>query len=421
MRYFYNQVPDLPAKGRLQIDAFAIDIGRPMDNAIVRVMPRGGRYHIIEEMVTNSSGQTYVIDLPAPPVDFSMQYSEQKPYSEYDVSVTMDGYEQVYVEGVQILPDTVSYQDVALNPLTGYPREGAETIIIGEHTLWGDYPPMIPQPEVKPLPEHTGFVVLPEPVIPEFVVVHMGMPSNTSAQRHWVPFKDYIKSVASSEIYATWPEQTLHANILAIISLTLNRVFTEWYRGQGFDFTITNTTQLDQKYIHGRNVFVEISQVVDEIFTTYITRPDIRQPLFAQYNDGRRTNFPGRLSQWGSKDLGDKGYAAFDILKHFYGHDIYLTQAKKVSGVPNSYPGTALRVGSSGQDVRVIQEQLNAISENFPAIPKLRVDGIFDENTERAVKTFQEINHLTQDGIVGFATWYRISHIFVAVTRMAEL
>lgn len=231
----------------------------------------------------------------------------------------------------------------------------------------------------------------------------------------------YIKNVACNEIYATWPVSTLHANILAILSLTLNRVFTEWYRAKGYDFTITSTTQLDQKYVHGRNIFVEISQVVDEIFTTYITRPGIRQPLFAQYNDGRRTNIPGRLSQWGSAELGERGYSALNILKHYYGQDIYLTQAQKVSGVPTSFPGEALRVGSSGPDVRAIQERLNAIANNFPAIPKLRVDGVFDDRTETAVKEFQKINHLSQDGVVGFSTWYRISHIYVAVTRMAEL
>ena len=231
----------------------------------------------------------------------------------------------------------------------------------------------------------------------------------------------YIINVACNEIYATWPDQTLRANILAIISLTLNRVFTEWYRGKGYDFTITSTTQLDQKYVHGRNIFVEISQIVDEIFSTYITRPGIRQPLFAQYNDGRRTNFPGRLSQWGSKELGARGYSALDILKYYYGQDIYLTQAEKVSGVPVSFPGEALRIGSSGPDVRSVQERLNAIANNFPAIPKLRVDGVFGENTENSVKIFQQINHLAQDGVVGFATWYRISHVYVAVTRMAQL
>ena len=414
-------MPDMSGIGRLQVDVLAIDIAKPISDATVRIMPRGSKDVIIEEMITNNSGQSYVVDLPAPPVEYSLQPSIEKPYSEYDVSVSYDGYEQVQVEGVQVLPNTVSFQDIALNPLTGYEKEWPETISIDEHTLWGDFPPKIQEAEVKPLPEHTGLVVLPEPVIPEFVVVHMGMPANTSAQRHWVSFADYIKNVACNEIYATWPVQTLRANIFAILSLTLNRVFTEWYRGKGYDFTITSTTQLDQKYVHGRNIFTEISQVVDEIFTTYITRPGIRQPLFAQYNDGRRTNIPGRLSQWGSATLGERGMSALDILKYYYGQDIYLDQAKKVSGVPVSFPGEALRVGSSGPNVRAIQERLNAISNNFPAIPKLRVDGVYGQSTENSVKVFQQIFHLSQDGAVGFATWYRISHIYVAVTRMAAL
>jgi len=412
---------NMPDTGKLQIDVIAADIVKPVDNATIRVTSRGDRSNLIDEMVTNSSGQTYTIELPAPPLEFSRQPSAQKPYSEYDISVTYEGYEQVNVQGVQVLPDTVSYQNIALNPLTRYENGWPQTITIDEHTLWGNFPPKIPEDEIKPLPQNTGYVVLPEPVVPEFIIVHMGMPTDTTAPNHWVPFKEYIKSVACSEIYATWPEETLKANILAIISLTLNRVFTEWYRGQGYDFTITNTTQFDQKYIHGRNKFIEITKVVDDIFNTYITRPGIRQPLFAQYNDGKRSNNPGWLSQWGSNDLGEKGYSAINILKHHYGQDIYLTHAEKVSGVPSSYPGTALRIGSSGPNVRTIQEQLNAIANNFPAIPKLRVDGVFDQNTKNSVEIFQGIFHLEQDGVVGFATWYRISQTYVAVTRMAEL
>jgi len=187
--------PDLPATGRLQVDVMAIDIAKPITDAVVLVMPRGQRNNILGELTTDDSGQTYTIDLPSPSAEYSLQPSDIKPYSEYDVSISYDGYEQVLVQGVQILPDTVSYQDVALNPLTGYEREYPETITIDEHTLWGDFPPKIPEAEVKPLPPTTGLVVLPEPVVPEFVVVHMGMPANTAAQRFWVPFKDYVKNM----------------------------------------------------------------------------------------------------------------------------------------------------------------------------------------------------------------------------------
>jgi len=420
MPYLRNHNALFSEIGRLQINTFAIDVGRPATNAIVRVMPRGERSDVIEEMISDSSGQTPVINLPAPPVEFSMQPAGEKPYSVYDVSVNMEGYEDVYVEGVQILPHTTAYQDVNLMPLTDY-SPPAELITIYDHTLWGDFPAKVPESDVKPMPPATGLVVLPEPVVPEFMIVHAGRPENASAPRHWVPFKDYIKNVASSEIYATWPEQTIKANVLAIISFALNRVYTEWYRGKGHDFTITNSTAYDQAYVHGRNVFDEISTVVDEVFTTFITRPNIRQPLLTQYCDGRRVNCPTWMSQWGSKALGDQGYSTIDILKRYYGHDIFLMNARKVEGVPSSYPGTPLQTGSVGEDVRIIQEQLNRVSENYPAIPRIRVDGIFGEQTRNAVETFQGIFKLAADGIVGFATWYRLSHIYVSVTRMAEL
>jgi len=285
----------------------------------------------------------------------------------------------------------------------------------------GDFPPKIPEDEVKPLPESGGFVVLPEPVIPEFVIVHQGVPSDNSAQNVWVPFKDYIKNVASCEIYSTWPDASIRANVLAILSFTLNRVYTEWYRGKGYDFTITNSTAFDQAFTYGRNIFQEIATVVDEIFTTFITRPGIRQPLLTQYCDGSRVQCPNMMSQWGSKNRADEGYDAIGILRYYYGQDIFLMQAEKVSGVPMSYPGTALQTGSTGPSVRMIQEQLNAISNNYPAINKIRVDGVFGEQTRTAVETFQKIFNLPQTGIVDFGTWYQISNIYVAVTKIAEL
>ena len=407
------------SSGQLQIATFATDIGRPASNATVRVTPRGESNQILEELITDSSGQTPTIDLEAPPLEYSMS-DEYKPYSEYDVQVMMDGYEPQIIEGVQVLPDVTACQDINLNPING--NNSQERIIsIDDHTLWGTFPPKTPEEEVKELPPSTGYVVLPNPVVPEFIVVHAGSPYDASAPNYWIRFADYIKNVASCEIYSTWPQETITANVLAILSFTLNRVYTEWYRGRGYNFTITNSTAFDQAFSYGRNIFREISTAVDNIFTTFITRPGIRQPLFAQYCDGRNTTCPTWLSQWGSKALGDQGYTALDILRSFYGYDIYLMQANKVDGVPVSYPGRALRVGSVGQNVRVVQEQLNAISNHYPAIPKLMVDGIFGQQTRNAVVTFQNIFRLTPDGVVGFNTWYRLSHIYVAVTRMAEL
>jgi len=413
-------IQQLTGQGRLKLGVFDINVGRPTSNAIVQITPRGMKNQIIEELITDSSGQTPVINLPAPPLEFSMESRVSIPYSEYDVHILTEGFEPQTIEGVQILPNTTAYQDVRLRPITDYLWQ-TRVISIRDHTLWGIFPPKIAEDEVKELPPSTGYVVLPNPVIPEFVIVHDGRPEDISAPNYWVPFTDYIKNVASCEIFSNWPLSTITANVLAILSFTLNRIYTEWYRGKGYNFTITSSTAYDHAFTYGRNIYEEISTVVDNIFTSFITRPGIRQPLLTQYCDGKNVSCPDWMSQWGSKDLGDQGYTAIDILKRFYGYDVYLMQAEKVAGVPMSYPGTVLQTGSTGEHVRVIQEQLNTISNNFPAIRKIRVDGIFGEETRNAVETFQNIFRLSSDGIVGFSTWYRISDIYTAVTRMAEL
>jgi hypothetical protein len=407
--------------GRLRIGTYGSSISTPVSGAKVRVTSQSDGGKTIAEMVTDSSGLGPEITLAAPPVEYSLNPDMPKPFSEYDIHVDMDGFEPADIRGVQIFSGTGSIQNILLTPLS---ETSAPTpITIGPPVLWGDYPPKIPEAEVKYLPPRTGFVVLPEPVVPEFIVVHDGRPTDRNAKTFWVPFTDYIKNVASSEIYATWPQETLRANILAIISITLNRVYTEWYRGQGFSFTITSSTRFDQKFIYGRNIFTEISNIVDSIFTTYITRPGISQPLFTQYCDGRRVicQYRGWMHQWGSKYLGARGYNHINILRHFYGTNMYLTQADRVQGVPMSFPGSTLHIGSSGQNVRRIQQQLNRISQNFPALPRVVVDGIYGQATRASVEKFQNIFSVPASGIVDFATWYRISHIFVGVTRMAEL
>lgn len=415
-RYYYRNQVD---QGRILVNVSVLDVGRPADAAVVRITPRNGE-NIVEEMMTDTSGQTPITELPAPPLEFSQVPGSPMPYSEYDVYVTMEGYKSVRVEGTQILPDSLAIQNVNLEPVEALPA-GPENVPIQPHTLYGIFPPKIPESEVKPLPDSSGFVVLPQPVVPEFVVVHLGVPTDSSARNVWVTFQDYIKNVASCEIYSTWPEEAIKANVLAILSFTMNRIYTEWYRSRGFDFTITNSTAFDQAFNYGRNIFDNISMIVDDLFTTYITRPGIRQPLLTQYCDGTRVQCPGWLTQWGSKYLGDQGYDSISILRNFYGQDVFLMSADRVSGVPVSYPGAILQLGSTGPAVRTIQEQLNAISNNYPAINKMRVDGEFGEQTRTAVETFQGIFNLPKSGIVDFATWYKISAIYVAVTRMAEL
>ena len=263
---------------------------------------------------------------------------------------------------------------------------------------------------------------LPQPpAVPQTITVHLGRPDDTTAENVTVPFNEYIKNVASSEIYPTWPESALRANILAQISFALNRVFTEHYRAQGYPFDITNSTAYDQAYVQGRNIFGNISQIVDEIFNDYLRREGYLEPLFAQFCNGTTVTCPG-MSQWGTVTLAEQGYTPFEILQHYYGDDIELVRDAPIQDFQETYPGVPLRIGSYGADVQAVQLQLNTISRNYPAIPKIASpDGIFGVETEEAVRKFQEIFNLTPDGIVGKATWYRIIQIRNGVLRLAEL
>lgn len=381
---------------------------------------------IFQNLKTDISGQIVGLNLEAPDLIYSQQPSDVRPYSQYIVEVMKDGYETTLINGTQILATVIAEQGIRMQPLQRsrrlYSRQNEIIIDIGPHTLWGNYPPKIPESDLKPIPPPTGFVVLDNPVVPEFVVVHDGMPEDKNAPNYWVYFKDYIKNVASSEIYSTWTRETILANVVAIISFTLNRVFTEWYRSKGYTFTITSTTAYDHKYIHERNVFDTISVAVDEIFNTFIKRPPTaRQPLLAQYCDGVKTQCPGQMTQWGSKDLGDQGLSYEEIIRSFYGNNVVFEKAPIVSGVPVSFPGEVLQIGSTGKDVRTIQSQLNAISNGYPAIPKIKEDGIYNDATANSVKEFQRIFGLPQSGVVDFKTWYEISRVYVAVTKIASL
>ncbi len=396
--------------GTLQVNAFVNTIARPAEGATVRIYD-ATQNATLEELTTDAAGQLPPVSLPAPPLDYSMSPDQPRPFNEYSLHVKLEGTQQAVVNNVQVYPDAVAIQNVVLRPTY-------QIVDIPYPVLWGDYPPKIPEAEIKPITP-TNLVVLPKPVVPEFVVVHAGRPNDRTAPNYTVGFKDYIKNVASSEIYATWPVEALKANILAMLSFTLNRVYTEWYRGKGYDFTVTNSTAFDQAFTYGRNVFREISEVVDDIFTTYIAKPDVLQPLFTQYSDGRKVVRDGWLSQWGSKGLADQGLTALQILRNYYGREIELRQAEKVEGIPLSFPGEVLGIGSSGDAVRTIQEQLNAIAKNYPLIGALTADGVYGDATAEAVKKFQRIFDLPVTGQVNFPTWYKISDVFVAVKNLA--
>ena len=258
------------------------------------------------------------------------------------------------------------------------------------------------------------------PFIPETVTVHLGTP-DSPAENVTVSFTDYIKNVASSEIYPTWPENAIRANVLAQISFALNRIYTEYYRSRGYDFDITNSTAIDQSFVNGRDIFENISNIVDEIFNDYIVRQGSIAPLFAAYCDGYKVNCDG-LSQWGSVSLAERGLSPFEILTNYYGGDIGIVEDAPIMGNLGSYPGRLLRLGSAGNDVRGIQVRLNRISRNYPSIPKIpRADGIFGSETESAVRAFQGIFSLTQDGVVGRDTWYAIARVYNAVKRISDL
>ncbi len=258
------------------------------------------------------------------------------------------------------------------------------------------------------------------PTIPEFITVHLG-PPNSSAQNVTVPFADYIANVASSEIYPTWPENAIRANIYAQISFALNRIYTEYYRSRGYDFDITSSTAYDQYFVNNRDYFDNISQIASEIFNSYIKRNGSVEPLFAQFCDGIEVTCNG-LSQWGSVDLANRGYSPYEILKYYYGDDIGIVTNAPIENSPTTAPVVPLRLGSGGDEVRTAQLRLNRISDNYPSIPKIaRPDGVFSFDTEEAVKRFQEIFSLTPDGIVGNATWYSIQRIYNAVKRINEL
>lgn len=407
--------------GELQINVTTTTVGfRPIEGAKVSVTSAETNEQVAE-LTTDISGQTLSIEVPAPDVQYSLDPdSTVRPYSDYNVTVEAEGFETVDIEGTQILAESQAIQDAGMMPTIELSTQQEEIVMISPHTLWGVYPAKIAEPPVKEDIE-TGFIKLPEPVVPSIIVVHDGVPDDKTAPNYFVGFKDYIKNVASSEIYSTWPTNTIEANVLAILSFTMNRIYTEWYRGKGYGFQITSSTAFDQKFMYGRNIYKNISEVVDYLFINYISIPGVSQPILTQYCDGNRVNCPRWLSQWGSKALGDQGYTTIEILKNYYGDEIYLNTAKKVSGIPESFPGKNLQQGSRGEAVRTIQEQLNGISDNYPAIPKIRVDGVFGPQTVAAVKKFQQVFGLPANGIVDYPTWYKISDIYVAVKRLAEL
>ncbi len=369
------------------------------------------------EFITNSDGKTPSIGLDAPDANISLEEnSPDIPYSIFDVYIEARGFVPVRVRGVQIYAGVDSLLPVNLHPSLGS-NVNIEIYVIPENALY--LSEQRNQQSAIPIPR--AFPDIAERVyIPETIAVHLGRPEQ-QAENVYVSFPDYIKNVASSEIYPTWPDSALRANIYAQISLALNRVYTEWYPSQGYNFQITNSTAFDQAFVNGRNIFSNISAIVDEIFNSFLQREGYVEPLFAQYCDGVQTSCAG-MSQWGSLYLAEQGSTPIRIVRYYYGQDVEINSTDVIMSIEESYPGSPLSVGDTSDAVATLQAQLNRISQNYPSIPLIpSITGRFGSETDAAVRAFQRIFELPVNGIVDRASWYRISYIYTAVKDLAEL
>ena len=400
------------AQGTLFVTVRSADSAFPVPTAEVRVFSPDGTF-LGEDRVTSENGSvSRDFTLDAPERVLTLSPRAETPYATYDVRITAEGFYSFFIRGVQIFAEERSELPVEMFP-RGQSLDEVIEYDIGPHALRQT-------PELrKEFSEDETARVLSEVYIPQRITVHLGAPS-ASASNVSVPFADYIKNVASSEVYPTWPESSLRANILCQISLALNRVFTEWYPSRGYNFNITNSTSYDQYFVYGRNIYDSVSRIVDEIFNEYIRRPGRIDPYFAEYCNGSSVTCAG-LSQWGTVSLAQDGLSPLEILQFYYGN-VEVVETNVIRAIESSYPGSPLSRGSSGQAVKTIQQQLNRIRVNYPAIPAITtIDGIFGTETRNAVVAFQRIFNLTADGVVGKSTWYRISYIYVAVKKLAEL
>lgn len=402
------------AIGYLQVQVRTAQSAIPLDGAQVLVLDDEG--NTLYRLTTNSSGETQAVPLETLDRSFSQNPNYLGiPYNNYGVIVDAEGFESVSVMEIPIFDGETATLPVTLVPMqnNGLTRQSMETVTIG--------PPAVTMPEPRNQEGTSADArVLRQVAIPNPITVHLGPPGSSAANVE-TSFLSYVKNVASSEIYPTWPEAALKANIYAIMTFALNRIYTEWYRSRGYNFDITNTTAYDQYYVPGRAVYDSISNAVDEVFGEYVRRQGQEAPYFTSFCNGTTATCQG-LSQWGTVSLANQGYSPLQILRNYYPNDIEIAATNIVTNVLDSYPGTPLRPGSSGLDVQTIQTYLNRIRRNYPAIPAITDPaGTFGESTRAAVEKFQSVFGLTADGIVGKTTWYQLSNIYTSVTRLAEL
>ena len=399
--------------GILRIQTYRPRQSAPVEGVTVVITGSGFTAH----RITDAEGNAEDVAICAPACALSLDENNTTtlPYAVCSLTARKPGYRTVRIQGIQIFAGQVTLAQPQMLPDTEEGRDIPNApIIIPPHALFAGSGGSGPQPALHCTPR-----VLDQVIIPKNITVHLGKPA-ASARNVTVSFRDYIANVASSEVYPTWPEQALRANIHAQISLALNRIFTEWYPSRGYNFDITNSTSFDQYYVHKRNVFEVMERITDDIFNTYVRRVGTIDPYYTEYCDGKTVTCKG-MKQWGTVDRANAGMNALQILRYYYGNNIEIVRTNNIQAVPQSYPGTPLRRGSTGKYVRIIQRQLTRIAKNYPFFGNPGTDGVFGEATEKAVKAFQKQFSLSQDGVVGRSTWYKISYIYISVTKLAQL
>lgn len=401
------------AIGYLIIQARTAHDALPLSGVQIRIMD--DQENSVYQLTTDESGNTEKISLETLGRSLSLDPNfSGTPFISYNVLALADGFNSVHIVGIPILDGETAIQPIEFVPM----REMQRTPTVTEIQIGA--PAVSMTGERYQEGPFTESRVLRQVVIPNPITVHLGSPG-VSASNVQVSFPDYVKNVASSEVYPTWPDASLRANIYAIITFALNRIYTEWYRSRGYSFDITSSTAYDQSFIYGRNIYESISLIVDEIFNEYVRRQGQTAPYFTSFCNGTTAACAG-LSQWGTVTLANQGYSPLQILRSYYPRDVEIAETNIITGVVSSYPGTPLKTGSTGLDVQTIQTYLQRIRRNYPAIPAITDEtGVFGESTRAAVAKFQSIFNLTSDGIVGKSTWNKLSYLYTSVTRLAEL
>ena len=401
------------AAGILRIQSFEARRSAPAAGVTVTITGQG----FSASRLTDDTGNTQDLEIDAPDQAHSLEEDNTtiQPYAVCDLVAEKPGFETIHIEGVQIFAGQVTLAPLEMTPANARVTPPSQSVVIPPHSLFAPGGGSGPAPD-QDTPQGR---VLSQVVIPTFITVHLGKPSE-SARNVTVSFQDYIANVASSEVYPTWPEQALRANIHCQISLALNRIYTEWYPSRGYSFNITGSPGVDQAYVHGRTVFDVMVRLTDELFNTYLRKAGTVNPYYAEYCDGKTVSCPG-LKQWGTVSLANEGRSALSILRYYYGSSIETARTSNIAAIPQSYPGSPLRQGASGTSVYTLQRQLNRIAKDYPAFGKLTVDGAFGPAMAETVKKFQRQFGLTADGVVGRSTWYKISYIYVSVKDLAEL